>query len=483
MIKNDLHILVLEDEPDDVELLKYTLERNGMHPEYDVVSDKASYEKAISGNTYDLVLADNSVPMFNSMDALQMLRGRKLNTPFILVTGAVSEEYAVDILQHGADDYILKGSLKRLPASILRVLEKRQALLEREKALEALRRSELRFRALIEYNADAILIRDKDFKITYASPSAKKLLGFDPEDDIDPDFDPSYHPDDRAMIQKKKIEILANPGIPVPMTFRKLNKQGEYVWVDGVMTNMLHSDSVQGIVSNFRDISKRVQTEIELQQANQELHHLSNHLQHIREEERMQIARDIHDELGQQLTGLKMDASWLAKKMAGENEKVRSKMEDMIKLIDEAVKSVRRISSDLRPSMLDDLGLIAALEWHSLETEKRYGIPVHFETTCSDTKLNVEKSTGVFRIYQEAINNIIKHANAGSINSSLKREGKRLILVIKDDGVGIQEEEIRTKKTFGLLGIRERVFILGGKYNIESEPGKGTSVQIDIPEN
>ncbi len=477
-----LYVLILEDEPDDVDLIRYTMEKSGFYHEYKVVSDKKAYERAIVENDFDLVLADNSVPMFNSMDALEMLLERKKNIPFILVTGAVSEEYAVAILQKGADDYILKESLKRLPAAINRALEKREALLEKEKAVEALRKSELRFRALIEHNADAIVIRDKDFRLTYASPSAKRLLGFAPEEDLDPEFDPSYHPDDRENMLITKAEILNNPGKPILVSFRKLNRQGKYIWVEGVMTNMLHNDSVQGIVSNFRDISKRVDAENELNEVNQELHHLSNHLQHIREEERMQISRDIHDELGQQLTGLKMDASWLSKKINSPDEKVRNKLDDMIKLIDEAVRSVRRISSDLRPSMLDDLGLVAALEWHSLETEKRFGIPVHFSAECNEPGLSVEKSTGIFRIYQEAMNNIIKHAQAGSINSSLKKQNNRLILEIRDDGVGIRNEEIRTKKTFGLLGIRERVFILGGKYNLESEPGKGTWLQIDVPE-
>jgi signal transduction histidine kinase len=204
-------------------------------------------------------------------------------------------------------------------------------------------------------------------------------------------------------------------------------------------------------------------------------------LQNVREEERIQIARDIHDELGQQLTGLKMDVGWLNKKMVTEDEIVKLKMNSMIHLIDETVKTVRRISSNLRPSILDDLGLIAALEWQSEEIEKRSEIKVDFSTDMVEPDITVAMATGIFRIYQEVLTNAVRHSNAQTIISSLELKDNCLILKIKDDGRGMDTTIAGTKKTLGLIGIKERTFVLGGKYDLKSEPGRGTEVQISIP--
>jgi PAS domain S-box-containing protein len=229
------------------------------------------------------------------------------------------------------------------------------------------------------------------------------------------------------------------------------------------------------------DITKRKTVEMELKASNEQLRSLSSHLQNIREEERIRIAREIHDELGQQLTGLKMDVYWLNKKLEKKDEAIQEKISGIIELIDETVKSVRRISSNLRPSILDDLGLVAALEWHSREVEKRSEIKVHFVTTLSEQAIAVDVATGIFRIYQEALTNAVRHANAHEINSSLQLIDSQLVLKIKDDGKGIDHKAKATTKTLGLIGIKERTFVLGGKYELKSGPGEGTELCISIP--
>lgn len=476
-----LNILLLEDEPADAMLIQWFMEKNGFNHHYTIAGTRDEFIHQVKQQVYDVILADNSLPQFNSLDALAFLKEIRPDTPFILVTGAVSEEFAVEILQQGADDYILKGNLKKLPTAINRALEKKRIKIEKEKAEDEVRKSELRFRALIEHNADGIIIRDENFLITYCSPSAKRILGFAEDEPIALTLDDTFHPDDLYKLEPFKKLVMASPGIAIPITFRKKNKKGEFIWVEGVMTNMLHNESVKGIISNFRDVTEQKKAELELKEVNRELHNLSHHLQSIREEERIQIARDIHDELGQQLTGLKMDVSWLQKKIEKGEPGISGKISDMTKLIDEAVKSVRRICSNLRPSILDDLGLVAALEWQSLETEKRYGIKVHFHSTFSDLPLSIEKITGLFRIYQEALNNTLKHANAQTVSCNLFREDDKLIMEISDDGQGMSQEDIRDKKSFGLLGIKERVLLMEGNYEMFSEPGKGTRISISIP--
>lgn len=229
------------------------------------------------------------------------------------------------------------------------------------------------------------------------------------------------------------------------------------------------------------DITERKKAEVELEATNEQLRSLSSHLQNIREEEQIRIAREIHDELGQQLTGLKMDIFWLDKKLEKKEKNIQEKINEIIELIDETVKSVRRISSNLRPSILDDLGLVTALQWHGKEVEKRSGIKVHFSTDFTDEEIPVDIATGLFRIYQEALTNAVRHANAHEISSYLQLKDGELLLKIKDDGRGIDDTVKANSKTLGLIGIKERTFALGGKYYLNSKPGQGTELSISIP--
>jgi signal transduction histidine kinase len=275
---------------------------------------------------------------------------------------------------------------------------------------------------------------------------------------------------------------------PFHEAYKKAMKEQQYIqveeyyspynlWLEGHIY-----PSPDGLSAFFSDITERKKTEEDLKDLNDQLHSLYAQLQNIREEERLQIARDIHDELGQQLTGLKMEISWLVKKLDTKDETIKGETKDILNLIDETIKSVRRISSNLRPGILDDLGLIAALEWHSEEVEKRSGIKIDFKVNTAEPNLSVSAATALFRIYQEALTNVVRHANANKVTSSLRMNNNSLILKVVDDGKGIDPAISNNKKTLGLVGIRERTFILGGNYELNSEPGKGTEIIISIPQ-
>ena len=235
------------------------------------------------------------------------------------------------------------------------------------------------------------------------------------------------------------------------------------------------------MVGAMLDITQRKKAEVEIKQVNKELRELSGHLQSVREEERLQIAQNIHDELGQQLTGLKIDIEWMNTKISEKDVLLKQKAKELIPLIRGTIQTVRRISSNLRPSMLDDLGLVAALEWQSQETEKRFDIKVNFISDIPDTNLSIEITTALFRIYQEALTNAIRHANAHEIKSYLQIQENSIILEVKDNGKGIDAEKKRKNKSFGLLGIKERTFALGGTFELKSQIGKGTLIRILIP--
>lgn len=220
---------------------------------------------------------------------------------------------------------------------------------------------------------------------------------------------------------------------------------------------------------------------IETGEVNEQLRSLSAHLQNIREEERMHIAREMHDELGQLLTGFKMDVSWLNKRMAGTNDPVlREKLNGMTTIIDEAVRFVRKIAAELRPGILDDLGLVPALEWHSREFEKRYSIQVEFQSQVPHLTTSSLVATGLFRMYQESLTNVARHSGAHSVWATLEVTTEHICLSVKDDGKGFDVNSAG-KKTLGLLGMKERAIMIGGKLEIKSEPGDGTIITIVIP--
>ena len=200
----------------------------------------------------------------------------------------------------------------------------------------------------------------------------------------------------------------------------------------------------------------------------------------MREEERTSIAREIHDELGQQLTGLKMDISWLTRKLVTDDPVIKERTKEMIELADETVKTVRRISSDLRPGILDDLGLIAALEWQCAEFEKRSGIKSAFSASVTEVNCDRNLATGIFRVYQEALTNVMRHSGASKVDSTLAEKGSKIILTITDNGKGFDLFEAKNKKTLGLLGMQERARMFGGELNIISEKNKGTTITLAV---
>ena len=219
---------------------------------------------------------------------------------------------------------------------------------------------------------------------------------------------------------------------------------------------------------------------IETAEMNERLRDLSAYLQNVREDERIHIAREMHDELGQMLTGFKMDVSWLKKKLAAGNDPVMiEKLEDMITVVDDAVKFVRKLASELRPSILDDLGLIPALEWHSQEFEKRYTIKTEFYSQLQELDISSVIATGLFRMYQESLTNVARHSNATRVVVNLRMINDEISLSIADNGKGFDTSQAN-KKTLGLLGMKERAAMIGGNLEIISESGKGTTIAITV---
>jgi len=231
------------------------------------------------------------------------------------------------------------------------------------------------------------------------------------------------------------------------------------------------------------DVTDRKETEEHLRVSREQLRALSRHLESVREEERTKLAREIHDELGQLLTGLKMDISWVTKRLPEMEESLINKTKTMNELVDKSVETVKRISSELRPGILDHLGLAAAIEWQAQELAKRTGIRFTFKSIPEQISLDNDRSTTIFRICQETLTNVIRHANAAVVQITLKKASGKITLRISDNGKGINEEMITNPQSFGLTGMRERALSWGGEVKINGITGRGTVVEVNIPIN
>src|SRR3954466_16360402 len=215
-----------------------------------------------------------------------------------------------------------------------------------------------------------------------------------------------------------------------------------------------------------------------LRESEEKLRRLAAHLISVREEERAHIAREIHDELGQVLTGLKMEVTWLAKRL--KDKPLIEKTDSMCKLIDTTVQTVRKIATGLRPEMLDDMGLIAAVGWQAKEFQKRTGIRCRAKLP-PEAKLDIDVSTTMFRIFQEILTNVARHSRATRVDMELTIAEDHVALDVVDNGVGIADSDLNGKKSLGLLGMHERALLFGGEVKITGTPGHGTRVSVNIP--
>lgn len=228
-------------------------------------------------------------------------------------------------------------------------------------------------------------------------------------------------------------------------------------------------------------IDERHRAEEELRRSQEQLRALSARLLFVQEEERSRIAREIHDELGQALTALKIDLAWIGQRLAPKQDPLKRKAEEMAHLIDTTVRAVRRISTELRPRVLDHLGLVAALEWQMREFQDRTGIASAFTSNLKEINLDATRATTLFRVCQEALTNVTRHANATRVKLNLKKVGRDLVLEVRDNGRGITKEAIADPKALGLIGMRERVLPWGGDVDIKGFREKGTTISVRIP--
>lgn len=354
-------------------------------------------------------------------------------------------------------------------------------IVERRKIEQALRESEEKYRDLYDNAPDMYHSIDGGGIIIDCNETEARMLGYEKSDligrpitDIFSEASREIHERDFSSIKLQRVvlglerEIVRKDGTTFPASlnvFVELDKDGEMLKTRTIM----------------RDMTERKRVEEQLRNSRELLRNLSAHLQSVREEERRQIASEIHDELGQILTALKLDLSWLKRRLMKDDNELKSSVQTMINLVDKTIEVVQRISSELRPGVLDYLGLIAAIEWQMEEFRKRAGIKCNLTLDVEELPLDQNRSTAVFRIFQETLTNVIRHSGATQVDVTVSIQCNAIVVQVQDNGKGITEAQLTSPTSFGIIGIRERVRFLGGDVRFRGVPGIGTTVLVNIP--
>ena len=356
-----------------------------------------------------------------------------------------------------------------------------QDITEQRKAEEELRK----LSTAVEQSPNAECITDPEGIIEYINPTTSELTGYTPEELLGQRtniFSSGEKPKEEYDELWKTIKL----GNVWKGELHNKKKNGELYWESTTISPIFDNT---GKITHFLaikvDISERKRVETALLNSEEQLRKFASHLQNIREEEKIAIAREIHDDLGQLLVALQIDAGLLKNKVIKiiplEDTEIQSKFDNLVALIKKSIKTARNIMNDLRPALLEMHGLVGATKEYLREFEERNRISCEFEDQIHDVKMTPQQSLVLFRILQEAMNNIVKHAKATLVRVQLQSSDNKIILQITDNGVGFDENNSGREDSYGMIGMKERIILLEGTLDITSKVGHGTTVQVEIP--
>jgi PAS domain S-box-containing protein len=353
-------------------------------------------------------------------------------------------------------------------------------------AAARLRASEERSRLLIEHGTEVIGVIDAAATILYVSPSVERVFGYPPDLLIGTNAVEYLHPDDRPAVQESVHGILHSPSsAAVTLHIRLRHRDGEWRSVESAAANCLHVEALCGIVVNLRDITERERYQEQLRISHDQLRQLAASVESAREEERARISREVHDEFGQMLSLLKLDLETLASLHRPRGTEARREFDQrvaaLVRGIDLSMNTVRRIVAELRPTVFEDLGLAAALNWQLQEFESRTGIRCRRRGLSHSAGLAAEPSLAVFRIFQEILTNVIRHANATTLSVAVETEGDWFTLRVSDNGKGFDPKLLSPSRSLGLLGMRERAGLHGGTIEWSGRRNGETTVTVRLP--
>lgn len=484
-MKTPLRLLLIEDSEADAEMLLEEVARCGFDITHKRVDSAKDTREALAEARWDIVISDYHMIGFSGLAALRIVRRRDPDMPFLLTSGVIGEDIAVEAMREGARDYVMKGNLSRLGAAIERELYESGLRRDARRAQAQLKENEARFRAIVSNIPGMVfqlMIDGHDApRFSYVSDGSLRLLELAPGDlreDSSRFFNRLVDNDASGLRARLKQST---------QTLQAFNWEGgirtcagEIHWINARMHPLRLDNGQTQWDGILQDISRRKRAELDLLQSQRQLSALSSHLQKAKESERTSIAREVHDDIGGNLTAIKIDLAWLVNRIGNGDPEALAKVHSLEGLADRTLEITSRIAGNLRPPLLD-LGLLAAVEWEAAEFGKRMAIPC--EVHCDNDTIAVapELANTLFSIFREALTNVSKHAHATRVDVGLKTDRTTCTLSIADNGRGFSQTDLLKEKSFGLRGILEHARNLGGEVRFDGGPGKGTTVIACLP--
>lgn len=484
--RQPLHLLVIAASDEAMQRLQPILAESDKACKFHRVDSPAGLRSALGEQPWDAALYLPGGYALSLPAAVREIDEFGMDLPLILVAGPGDESAMQPAMKAGARDVIDADRLERLIPAVEREVREARHRADHRAALEMLNESQARFDALAS-NLPGMLFhlrRDAEggFRFLFVSEGCQKLFGFKQQHLLASAgklFD-AFDADKRKSLEHALLESAAKGTL--------LNWEGHtkgrtrQKWINLRSTPYRFDSGVvewRGIATN---VTESKESEAELRRSRQQLAELSTHLEAVKEEERERISRDIHDELGSILVFLKIEAAHLASKLPEGAGRLREKAHSIEHLLDQAMSTASRVARELRPGILKEFGLPAAIECQAEDFTQRFGIPCRVQ--CDEDAIEPEPDTSLalFRIAQEALTNVAKHAHASLVVMRLRRERGNILLEIRDNGRGISEVDMQKPKSFGLRGIRERVLSLAGEFSIEPAEHGGTHIVLRVPE-
>jgi PAS domain S-box-containing protein len=345
-------------------------------------------------------------------------------------------------------------------------------------------RSEARLHGLLDSAMDGIITVDESQHVVIFNAAAEAMFGCPRDEALGAPL-ASFIPDRFRTVHAEHVRRFGETAtvsrrMGAQRIVTGLRRNGEEFPLDASISQ-LEDLGGKFYTVILRDVSERVRIEMALRRSREELRELGAAAHATREQEKSRIARELHDELAQSLTALQMDVAWIKLRIPEDQPTMAVRLAKMEALLEQTVAATRRMAADLRPLMLDDLGLVPAVEWLAETFTQRNGIPCELAVSEPELELPSTHATAVFRIVQESLNNVAKHAGASRVSVTIEHTGSELTLSIRDDGSGFSPQDSRKPNSYGLLGLRERASLLGGEASITSAPGQGTQVEVRLP--
>jgi two-component system sensor histidine kinase UhpB len=476
-----LKLLIVEDSPDDAGLIIHFLKKNNFNPDFLIVETANDFINALKEKKWELILSDYSLPQFSGLEAFRIFRESNLDIPFILVSGAIGEEAAVEAMKEGIQDYIMKNNLNRLIPAIERELKEsliRQEKIAAEEILQSERKkselnlseSEARFRLIASLASDAIWEWYVDIDSILWNEGLFSLFGYK-SDEIDNRMSwvrKKIHFSDREKFNESLEIAFREKSDYLTLEFKFECADETFKVVNSKVNIFYHSDGRPSrLLGAMIDLTQRKQIE--------ELRIQS--LVEGADNERERIARELHDNLSQNLTL----ASILLQSIRENKGNIQDKVLQAERIVTQVLNDTRDISHNLMPKTLGDFGLAAAVENLVEHVGKGLNMQIRTYFNFGERRFPKPVEVNMFRIIQESVNNSIKHSGATEIHISISRADRELTLMIEDNGKGFSLDESRLSKGIGLKNIENRVIYMNGKLTMESQPGRGTLVLVQIP--